>query len=55
MRTSSAKVRVRGVADRQAGRISAVQLTGLGIESLAIATYLTGGRVETGHARPSYG
>ena len=40
MRTFSAKVRVRTLADRQWGRISAAQLTALGVESVVIARWV---------------
>jgi Protein of unknown function (DUF559) len=61
MRTSSAKVRVRAVADRQAGRVSATQLAALGVESVVIARWVGDGYLDAvlprvyavGHRAPS--
>jgi predicted transcriptional regulator of viral defense system len=61
MRTFSAKVRVRMVAERQAGRVSAFQLTALGIESVVVVRWVADGYLQpvlprvyaVGHRAPS--
>ena len=61
MRTRSAKVRVRAVADRQSGRVSWAQLDALGVESWTVARWVDDGYLApvlprvyaVGHRAPS--
>ena len=61
MRTFSAKVRGRTVAERQAGRVSTAQLTALGVESVVITRWVGAGYLApvlprvyaVGHRAPS--
>jgi hypothetical protein len=51
MRSRSAKVFVRAVADRQHGRVSAAQLAALGIETISVARWVADGYLQPVHPR----